>query len=76
MLSLKHRSDPVDPKLEIHFFSPVKGAQNQMSLGQKPKYIFIYFLKPPLRQADFSNIDTFKYKRKQFSEYKYKMREA
>ena len=48
MLSLKHCSGPVDPKLKIFFFHLLRGPKirgggggGQMSLGQKPEvYIF------------------------------------
>ena len=48
MLSLKHCSGPVDPKFKFFFSPPVKGAQSQMSLGQKPKYKVFFLWKPPL----------------------------
>jgi hypothetical protein len=54
MLSLKHCSGPVDPTFEIicfHLFRGPKirgGGGGQMSLGEKPKYKFLFFLKSPL----------------------------
>ena len=53
MLSLKHCSGPVDPKFKIFLVHLLRGPKireggGQTSLGQKPKYKFLFFLKPPL----------------------------